>query len=129
MILKGTVDILVDSVEGDRAVATAGKGELIGELALLCDVPRTASVRAGSHVTVLSISKDIFFKYIQENSTVSAGLTSLIAKRLEALMRKVLGTNGMYDERTGLPNRDLLKDRIKFLASANKRIECVSALI
>ncbi|OHC74121.1 MAG: hypothetical protein A3G18_04600 [Rhodospirillales bacterium RIFCSPLOWO2_12_FULL_58_28] len=129
MILKGTVDILVDSVEGDRAVATAGKGELIGELALLCDVPRTASVRAGSHVTVLSISKDIFFKYIQENSTVSAGLTRLIAKRLEALMRKVLGTNGMYDERTGLPNRDLLKDRIKFLASANKRIECVSALI
>lgn len=129
MIIEGAVDILVDSVEGDRTVATAGKGDLIGELALLCDVPRTASVRAATHVTVLSISKDIFFKYIQENSVVSASLTRLIANRLEAMMRKVLGKHGMYDEKTGLPNRDLLKDRIKFLATTDKRTERISALI
>ncbi len=129
VILEGTVDILIDSLEGPRTVATYRRGELIGELALLSDAPRTASVRAAENVAVMSISKDIFLKLIKENSEASANLSRILAVRFETMMRKFSGGQALYDETTGLPNRDLLKDRMKYMALADKRHGKVSALI
>jgi CRP/FNR family transcriptional regulator, cyclic AMP receptor protein len=45
IILDGKADILVDSPKGAIKVATLGKN-IIGEIAILCDVPRTATVVA-----------------------------------------------------------------------------------
>ena len=129
VILKGSGEVLVDTDDGQICVATAQKGEIVGELALLCDAPRTASIRAKSPVTVLSISKDVFIKHVQGNSEISANLTRIIAGRLEETMRKVFGEQGMYDKKTGLPNRDLLRDRMRIQATSDKRTGRVSALI
>ena len=45
IILDGKIDILVDSSKGAVKVETLGKNT-IGEIAILCDVPRTATVVA-----------------------------------------------------------------------------------
>ena len=48
IILEGEADVLVDTPEGAVKVATLGKNDIIGEIAILCDVPRTATVVAQS---------------------------------------------------------------------------------
>ena len=46
VILDGTADVLVESNNEQAHVATIEKNEFVGEIAILCDVPRTATVRA-----------------------------------------------------------------------------------
>ncbi len=129
MIVEGSVEIIVNTSLGLKTVATLRRGDLIGELALLCDAPRTASVKACEKVSVLSIAKDTFLTLIQDNNEVSFSLTRILANRFETMMRTFGGGHALYDETTGLPNRDLLKDRLKHMAVADKREGKVSALI
>ena len=43
IIISGEADVLVGREGTEVAVAKAGKNELIGEIAILCSVPRTAT--------------------------------------------------------------------------------------
>jgi hypothetical protein len=53
IILEGDADILVDSPKGAIKVTSLGKNDIIGEIAILCDVPRTATVVAHSDLETL----------------------------------------------------------------------------
>jgi CRP-like cAMP-binding protein len=66
VILNGTADILVDSPKGQIKVAEVGENSIVGEIAILCDVARTATVRAHTQVEALRISKDNFFKLMAD---------------------------------------------------------------
>ena len=64
IILDGKADVLVDTPGGALKVATVGKNDIIGEIAILCDVPRTATVTASTDLTTLRVSKDNFFQLL-----------------------------------------------------------------
>jgi putative ABC transport system ATP-binding protein len=129
VIIKGVVDVNVDTEFGQKTVANPGRGDLIGELALLSDAPRTASVQAKTDVTVLSISKDVFLQLIKENSGVSVNLSMILAGRLVGTMRTLSGSLSLYDSETDLPKRDLFIDRVRHMALQEKRLGSSSALI
>ena len=46
IIMDGEADVIVKTPSGPLTVATIGKNDFVGEIAILCDVPRTATVRA-----------------------------------------------------------------------------------
>jgi hypothetical protein len=48
LILSGEADVIADTPSGEVPVATIGQNAVVGEIAILCEVPRTASVRAVS---------------------------------------------------------------------------------
>lgn len=121
VVISGTLEIRVDTPQGLKTVATPTKGEVIGELALICDAARTATVRARGDASVLMISKDVFLTLIMENSDVSANLTRIIASKLEATMRSLNTDNILYDKITGLPTQGLFVDRLKHVMSGEKR--------
>ena len=56
---------------------------LIGEIAILCDVPRTATVKAVSEVVTLAISKDLFFRMVTEFPQMAVEIMRELARRLE----------------------------------------------
>jgi MFS family permease len=56
IIREGRVEVLVDG----RSVTTLGPGEAFGEIALLLDVPRTATALARGEVRLLRLSRDAF---------------------------------------------------------------------
>jgi CRP-like cAMP-binding protein len=56
VILDGEVNVEVD----DEVVARLERGDYFGETALLLGIPRTATVRAATHCTVWSITRDAF---------------------------------------------------------------------
>ena len=83
IIVKGSADVLIDSPGGELAVAKIGKNELVGEIAILCDVPRTATLRADEEVTTLAISKDLFFQMVREYPDMGIEIMRELAQRLE----------------------------------------------
>jgi len=89
VIAEGTAEVLVERNGSEQVLAERGAGDLIGELALLCDAPRSATVRARTHVEALLISRDVLFRLLEDNPQVGAALTRTIARRLEAMTRQL----------------------------------------
>ncbi len=55
-VAEGRAEVVGDGV----VVRTLGPGDAFGEIALLYDLPRTATVRAGSDLTVFELGRDTF---------------------------------------------------------------------
>lgn len=84
IVIEGSADILIDGAEGEVKVAEAKVNDLVGEIAILCDVPRTATVRARSALVMLRISKDLFFQLVNEFPAIAIEVMRELALRLEA---------------------------------------------
>jgi CRP/FNR family transcriptional regulator, cyclic AMP receptor protein len=82
IILDGEADVMVDTPNGAVKVATLGKNDIIGEIAVLCDVPRTATVVAHTDLETLRVSKDGFFHLVTQFPQVGIEVMSEIASRL-----------------------------------------------
>lgn len=83
IIVAGTADVKVDTPNGPLTVATMTKNDFVGEIAILCDVPRTATVTAASQLTTLKISKELFFRLISEFPQMAIEFMRELAQRLE----------------------------------------------
>ena len=84
IILDGRADVVVDTPGGELSVAKLGKNDFVGEIAILIDVPRTATVRAESELVTLVITKELFFRLIGEFPDMAVGVMRELAQRLEA---------------------------------------------
>lgn len=62
VILEGEVDVLGSTSAGDFVVATLGPNAMPGEIGVLTDAPRTATVRAKGSVRALRISPEVFLR-------------------------------------------------------------------
>ena len=83
IILEGEADVLVNTPAGEISVAKLGKNDLVGEMAILIDIPRTATVRALGSVVTLAISKDLFFRLVTEFPQMGVEIMRELAHRLE----------------------------------------------
>jgi CRP-like cAMP-binding protein len=82
IILNGLADIVVDTPQGAVTVAHLARNDVVGEIAILCDVPRTASVVASSNLATLRVGKDAFFNLVTQFPQVGVGIMSELAHRL-----------------------------------------------
>lgn len=89
IIVSGSVDILVQTQEGTVKVASAEKNDIVGEIGILCDVPRTATVIATEDIEVLKISKELFFRMLSEFPQMALEIMRELAKRLELTTSKL----------------------------------------
>ncbi len=97
IIMDGDAAILIDTPDGPLTVATMGRNAIIGEIAILCDVPRTATVRAESTLVTLRISKDLFFRLVNEFPQMAVEIMRELARRLEkttAQLQKAVSKDG-----------------------------------
>jgi len=82
IIIEGSVEISVPTPSGPIIVNTLGKNELLGEIAIFGEVPRTATAKATAKLETLKISKDMFIKVIRENPDAAIELIKILAGRL-----------------------------------------------
>ena len=82
VIIDGQADILVDTPQGSLSVAKVQKNDFVGEIAILCEVPRTATVKALSRLDTLRIDKEQFFKLMSEFPELSVEVMRVLAQRL-----------------------------------------------
>ncbi|MEE2996252.1 MAG: Crp/Fnr family transcriptional regulator [Pseudomonadota bacterium] len=93
IILDGQAEIIIDTPNGELAVAKVGKNDLIGEIAILIDVPRTATIRAETNLTALAITKDLFFRMVNEFPDMAVEIMRELAHRLEATTTQLREAN------------------------------------
>ena len=98
VIVEGEADIIIDTPGGPITVATVKQNDWVGEIAILCDVPRTATITAKSKLTPLRISKDIFFQLILQFPQMSVAVMRELAFRLERTNRQLQETVGKLKE-------------------------------
>jgi CRP/FNR family transcriptional regulator, cyclic AMP receptor protein len=89
VILEGEAEVLVDSDAGPVMVAVLGRNAFVGEIAILCDVPRTATVRARQRSVTLRIKKDLFLRLIMEFPQMAVAMLRELAHRLEMTNQKL----------------------------------------
>jgi CRP-like cAMP-binding protein len=78
LIVSGDAKVVRDGTDE----ATLGPGQYFGELALLDDLPRSASVVSTSPMTLLVLGQREFFAVLDEWPTVARKLLSTVATRL-----------------------------------------------
>jgi CRP-like cAMP-binding protein len=83
LILSGSAKVEIDTPAGKLVVATLKEHEIVGEIAILCDVPRTATVRASGELVALRIAKDRFFTLLAEFPEMAVEMMRELARRLE----------------------------------------------
>ena len=83
VIVDGEADVIVNLPNGPLTVATLKKNSFFGEIAILCDVPRTATVKATSTLTTLRITTDLFYRLVSEFPQMTIEIMREIAARLD----------------------------------------------
>jgi hypothetical protein len=78
VIADGEVEVSIDGM----FVGRQGPGTEFGEIALLRDVPRTATVRAVTDVEVLALPREVFLAAITGDSTSRAAADAVVIARL-----------------------------------------------
>lgn len=82
VIVSGNADVIVDTDAGEVVVAKVGENEFIGEIAILCDVPRTATVRSTDTLETLKIKKEHFIGLITQAPDLGVEVMRELASRL-----------------------------------------------
>ena len=83
IVVEGEADVLVETLDGPLAVARLKRNDIIGEIAILCDVPRTATVQAVDQLITLKITKELFFRMVSDFPDMSIEIMRALAHRLE----------------------------------------------
>ena len=78
VVARGSVKVTINK----KLIDILGKGSIIGEIAVLTNVPRTATVTAESPVTVLRLTSVSMQQVIHDNHTLEDKLWQIAAPRL-----------------------------------------------
>jgi len=89
IIIDGEADVIVDAETGPLTVASVGRNDFVGEIAILCDVPRTATIKAREPLNTLKISKDTFYRLVAEFPQMAVEIMRELAHRLEDTNQKL----------------------------------------
>lgn len=89
VILRGRAEVLVDGPQGPNRVAELSENDVVGEIAILCDITRTASVKAVTQVEALRICKDTFLKLMSDFPEMAIEVIRVLADRLHRTTREL----------------------------------------
>jgi CRP-like cAMP-binding protein len=90
VILSGTADVLVDAPTGQIKVAELAPNSIVGEIAILCDVSRTATVTASSPIEALRIRKDHFLRLLHEFPEMTIEIIRVLANRVSSTTAELI---------------------------------------
>jgi signal transduction histidine kinase len=104
IILAGTVEVWKDYGEEDQRdlIAEHGVGHLFGEMAVVDELPRSATVIAREAVRLLSVGRDEFRSIVAANGAIALSIT----RSVSAMVRS---SNESFLENLHRRNRALLK--------------------
>lgn len=101
VIVDGDADVIVNLPAGPLTVAQLHKNSFFGEIAILCDIPRTATVKATSKLTTLRITTDLFYRLVSEFPQMTIEIMREIAARLDRTTQDLQSTQKELAELRG----------------------------
>jgi len=82
LIVKGEVDVCVETSQGQVQLGRMSSGALVGEVGVFADLPRTASVRAHTPTQALKIDRDDVLQVGGENLAFLRAVLAQLGERI-----------------------------------------------
>ncbi|MGH3347570.1 MAG: MFS transporter [Nocardioides sp.] len=82
VVESGLVRVTQTDVLGERVLRTEGPGEYFGEIGLLRDVPRTATITALEDTVVLTLARDDFLRAVSGHRESGLAAEATVRRRL-----------------------------------------------
>jgi CRP-like cAMP-binding protein len=84
VILEGTVEVVAQTKDGNEyVIAVHGPNGIVGEMGVISDSPRSATVRAREHVRALRIAGDVFLRLACESPQRALFVMRQLSDRLQ----------------------------------------------
>ena len=87
IVEKGEIEISIDLPTGKKVIAELGKGEIIGEMSLIADAPRSATAIASVESELLVLKRDRLLKPIEAADPIMRLMIQMIVDRLRGAPR------------------------------------------
>lgn len=144
LIKKGYVRVVTGQPR--RTIAFRGPRETVGELGVLDNEPRSATVIAWGDVEVLQVQAPALLEFLDDNREAERALHQAVRKRLAQASRKISDSdlvmelrlakelvkmvdNGIIETRDGVPTIDLSqKDQASLIGASVPAIKKVTAI-
>lgn len=115
LLVEGAAQVLYPGRSADFELASLAPGDFFGEMALLNDRPRSATVRALEPARLLVVSKEDFQKVMLEAPAVAVKLLEMMSYRIRNADEQISGLSEKVtrDALTGLLNRRAFNERLQ----------------
>ena len=113
VVLTGRLEAVLERPAPARVLRVVGRGQAVGELALLTDATRSASVRARRDSELLRVSREAFEALLDERPAFAVALTRVLGRQLREATSSTIeqdpvpGTIAVLPAGDGLPVRDV----------------------
>ena len=82
VIMEGAVDIITETDKGPIVTVTLSQNQLIGELGVLNNTPRIATLLANGNLLAMKITAEMFFRILRENSEVALDVIRILSDKV-----------------------------------------------
>jgi len=102
IVVSGRVQVLLGYGEaGAKTLSVASEGQALGEIAILDDVPRTATLRAyGGPVRLLTLSADEFKRILRERPELAVEVIRVLSRLISETNKRLQSTPNALDNVT-----------------------------
>lgn len=90
VVLEGVTEVFIELDGHEQAVAEIGENDIIGEMGVLNNHRRSASVRAKGPVCVLRIAQSDMLSLVRQFPELALEMLRVISKRLTATTRQLI---------------------------------------
>jgi CRP-like cAMP-binding protein len=97
VILDGRADVVLDNPGGSVKVAELGRNDLVGEMGILSESPRSATVVATEPSSALRIDKRVFLELLSQFPQMSIAVMRELASRVERTNAQLLSRSARPD--------------------------------
>lgn len=89
VIMEGAVDIITETETGPIVTFTLSENQLIGELGVLNNTPRIATLVANGNLRAMKITAEMFFRILRENSEVALDVIRMLSSKVTRTNEKL----------------------------------------
>ncbi len=100
VIQSGKVEIFCDSHKGEIHLRTAGPNEFFGEMALVENAVRSASVRAVGETRILHVDKRTFMRRVHEDPSLAYRIMESLCHEIRRLASEVSRLEDLLQEKS-----------------------------
>jgi CRP/FNR family cyclic AMP-dependent transcriptional regulator len=97
LLLNGQADLLSEGKSGLVTLGTAGEGALLGEVAMIGDVPYSITAVARTPLAAARIARSLFMRVAEEYPDFGAAVFRALAHKLEGSMSDLTAVQPMFD--------------------------------
>jgi diguanylate cyclase (GGDEF)-like protein len=131
LVTEGQVRVVYPSPNADFELARLGPGDFFGEMALLNDKPRSATVRADTAVETLVLDKEDFRRVVSETPGMALEILAALSVRIRNADEQIssLSDQAVRDPLTGLLNRRAFHERLSEEVDRSRRYGVTFSLL